>query len=69
MAGCPLQSVVWKYSEGKSRVRQEEEGEDQRRNPVGWAGRQSFSNTCAIEEPTTEEAVKYGLEGMRITTR
>lgn len=40
MAGCPLQSVVWKESEGKGRFRQEEKGEDQSLRSVGgdeWA--------------------------------
>ena len=40
MAGCPLQSVVWKESEGKGRFRQEENGEDQSLRSVGgdeWA--------------------------------
>lgn len=57
MAGCLLQSVVWKQTEGEGRVRPEEVVEDQRRSPMGWSGQAriiGFNST--IEEAAAEDA-------------
>lgn len=69
MAGCPLQSAVWKESEGEGGVRLEEVVEDHRRSPMGWAGQARITRfNSTIEEVTAEEAaVKLRLGGMRIT--
>lgn len=49
VAGCPLQSVVWKESEGEGRVRPEEvagRGPQEEPNGLGWTSKDHRIQFC-----------------------